>query len=197
MLATVITWAVPVCAMAQGLSPLDAAAYAKAVEAGQTRRAEEIAGEEMPMMMRALKDRKAEQLSAAPFSIAIETPFGRVATTVADTKRLAGEEPPPSLDVANAGGIVVKVTHGDSIAIARNVKSVSIRRGDAVIGPSRSTILPTALQSANGVRRTVTEGEFTFGFAAFQGTGPITIVVITEGPSFEWTMTRAELKMIN
>ena len=197
VLATVITWAVPVCAIAQGIRPLDTASYAKAVEAGQTRRAEDIAGDQMPMVMRALQDRSADHLSVAPFSIVIETPFGRVATAVADSKRLTGDGPPPSLDLANASRIVVKITHGYSFAMARNVKSVSIRRSDAVSGPSRSTILPTAIESSTGVRRTITEGEFTFEFAAFQGTGPITIVVFTDGPSFEWTMTRAELEMIN
>jgi len=193
----VLAWFIPVCAIAQGIRPLDATSYAKAIEAGQTRRAEDIAGDQMPMVMRALKDRTADQLSAAPFSIVIETPFGRVATTVADNKRLTRDDPPPSLEAANASRIVVKVTHGYSFAAARNVKSVSIRRADAVIGPSRSTILPTAIQSADGVRRTITEGEFTFEFAAFQGAGPLTVVVVTDGPSFEWTMTRAEVEMIN
>ena len=77
VLATVITWAVPVCAIAQGIRPLDTASYARAVEAGQTRRAEDIAGDQMPMVMRALQDRSADHLSVAPFSIVIETQFGR------------------------------------------------------------------------------------------------------------------------
>lgn len=197
ILAVIVAWAVPMSATAQGIHPLDAVSYAKAIETGQSRRAEDIVGDQMPMVIRALDGGNADQLSAAPFSIVIETPFGRVATTVADNKRLSRDAAPPSLDVANAGKILVKVTHGYSFATARNVKSVSIRRNDGVVGPSKTTILPTTIQNASGVRRAITEGEFTFDFAAFQGTGPVTIVVITDGPSFEWTMSRAELEKIN
>ena len=138
-----ITWPLPfflVLALAlatpastQGLRPLDATAHAKAVEAGQTRRAEDIAGDQMPIVISALKDGKASYLTSAPFNIVMETPYGRVATAVARNKGLGRNVPPPTMAAANAAGVVLKIGPGSAFQNVQKIQSAFLKRGDEIV----------------------------------------------------------------
>ena len=183
-------------ASTQGIRPLDSAGHAKAVEAGQTRRAEDIAGDQMPIVISALKDGKESYLTSAPFNIVIETPYGRVATAVARNRRTGGRAEPPTMAAANAAGVVLKIGPGSAFQNVQKIQSVFVKRGADVVRPTKSSIIPTVVRSNGGSSKDASEGEFSFAFNAFDGSTPVTIVVVGEAGNFEWTMTPGDLQAI-
>jgi hypothetical protein len=54
-------------------------------------------------------------------------------------------------------------------------------------------VKPVEIVNRLGARRTVSEGNFTFPFSAFDPSAPITVVLVGDGGNFEWMVTREEL----
>ena len=79
------------------------------------------------------------------------------------------------------------------LADREGLEIVVIKRESAVLRPTSAEVKPVEIQNEMGAKRTVSEGNFTFPFSAFDPSAPITVVLIGDAGNFEWPVTREEL----
>jgi hypothetical protein len=127
------------------------------------------------------------------FLFVLWSPYSEATLLSATAKRRFELRPTPALEDLNRQQIVVTVVPSASFTKAAAIESVVIKRGSDVLHPIKAEVKPVEIQNGLGARRTVSEGNFTFPFSAFDPSAPITVVLLGEGGSFEWVITREEL----
>jgi len=137
--------------------------------------------------------RAASLMTPIRFSFVLWSPYSEASMLSATAKRRFELRPTPSLEDLNRRQIVVEVTPSADFTKAAAIENVVIRRGSAILRPINADVRPVEIRNALGARRMVSEGSFTFPFAAFDPSAPITVVLIGEAGNFEWTVTREEL----
>lgn len=183
-------------AQAPGVKPLTLEGFLlaqKATDIKDTFNAPTILG----MMARARTDPRILQVvDKAPYNFIIVSPYTRAATIAVEAKRKFTEATYPTLDLLNSDLVQVVVSPGSSMLTVDAIENMVIRRGDAVIRPSKSKIDPTTVRNGIGVTKASAEGVFTFDYAVFEPSSPITLVLIGKAGNFEWLMTPDELRQL-
>jgi hypothetical protein len=151
-----------------------------------------------PLMLalsaRGFRDRRLVTLATdAPFAFMIMTPYTRAASIAVQAKRKFAAATFPTLDALNAELVVVSVDPGSSILSVDTIENVVIKRGTDLIRPVKSSVEPTVVQNAMGLKKDTARGSFTFDFAAFAPGSAITLVLIGKGGNFEFEMTQEEV----
>lgn len=138
---------------------------------------------------------RAALLMAGPpaYSFSLWSPYSEATLVASAAKRRFLARPTPSLVDLNQHQIVLRVVPSGNFLKAAAIQSVVIKRGSAILHPTSADVKPVEIQNGMGARRTVSEGNFTFPFSAFDPSGPITVVLIGDAGNFEWLVTREEL----
>jgi hypothetical protein len=185
-----------------GIQPLTAESLQQALMEGET------AGPRLmvPVTMRA-EDYKRKQntitpadavlfaalMEPMPFGFWIVTPYSSATILSETAKRSFQPRPVLSLVELNSRQVVVHVGAAGRFADALSIQHVVLKRGSQVVRPINEDIKPVQIQNGLGAARTVSEGDFTFPFPAFDPSMPVTIVMVGPTQNFEWTITIEEL----
>lgn len=186
-----------------GIQPLDADTLRQALNYGETKgplqnhpwlmRANEYKTMNPATMTVEDAGRFAKLMDPMPFNFFISSPYSYATLMGADAKRRY--DAPPSLipEQLNARQVIVHVGPSDGFSEADAVENVVIKRGRGVIQPVEKRVSPLEIRNRLGGSRTVSEGDFSFPFSAFDPSAPITLVVIGTRGNVEWPMTPTEL----
>jgi hypothetical protein len=188
-----------------GMQPLTAESLQSALVEGETNGARR--NDSMGRLMEKMAARgdvtstadlpRAALLMTEPaFSFVLWSPYSEATLLSATAKRRFEGRPTPSTNDLNRQQIVVTVRPSANFTTAAAIENVVIKRGSAVLRPIKADVTPIEIVNGLGVRRTVSEGHFTFPFLAFDPAAPITVVLIGEGRNFEWVITREELALM-
>ena len=190
LLASVVT------AGAQGIRPLDAAAFEEAKKGGRS----ELTNAPMvlslkvrPGPQRADYGELIDRGSKAPFFFSVISPFTTVMIMVEESKRKFIEPMFPTLEELNAAKVQVSVSPGSSMLTVDTIENVVIKRGDLVIRPLKAEVTPMVVQNNAGAKKDSAHGLFTFDYSAFEPGASITFVLIGKQGNFEWTLEPNEV----
>jgi len=93
----------------------------------------------------------------------------------------------------NSQQIVLHIGPSASFADADAIENVVLKRGADIVRPINRQVTPVDIRNAFSATRTVSEGDFTFPFSAFDPPTGVTIVMIGRTGNFEWALATAEL----
>jgi hypothetical protein len=138
--------------------------------------------------------RAASLMTSPPqYSFVLWSPYSAATLLSAEAKRRFEPRQTPSFDDLNRQQIVVAVVPSSNFLKAGSIENVVIKRGSTVLRPIKSEVVPVEIRNGLGARRTVSKGDFTFPFSAFDPSASTTVVLIGDAGNFEWTITREEL----
>lgn len=131
----------------------------------------------------------------APFSVLISTPYSRAGFVAAEARRKF--QPPPTIriDELNAEGLTIEVSPG-GFTSADAIENVVLKRGDAIMRPLASNVVPVTIENAMGAKKDVSRGSFRFPINAFAPTSPVTIILVGRSRNFEIPLTVVELSKL-
>jgi hypothetical protein len=172
-----------------------AAAVAEGEQLGDETKAHEAASLAITRMGAEMSD-KAPPMNAESFEATVITPYYRVVVATAQAKRKFAAQPSITLEAANKDLVEIVVTPGRKIREADAIESVVVKRGAEVIRPIRQNVTPVTVETAMGLKKTLTEGRFVFGVETFDPSAApgVTIVLVGKNGNVEWPFTATELR---
>jgi hypothetical protein len=129
----------------------------------------------------------------SPFHVTVNSPFVRVATIAIEARRKYAAPTFAPLETENAKLVELEVTPGSSLTTADAIENVIIKRGAEIVRPVKTDVHPKTFETRMGVKKELSEGTFTFDFAAFEPTSAITLIMIGAAGNFELDLRPEEL----
>jgi hypothetical protein len=136
------------------------------------------------------------QESNAHYAVRLITPFARVAEAAFDAQQTGKPLGRMGPATVNRWGIALSVAPAERSESAAAIKSVEIRRGQALIQPTRSTVGPLTIKTADGSAKPLARGFFVFPASAFEPSSDITIVLAGSSGKQSCTVHRERLQVL-